>query len=207
MLARDGWELVNAEHRFASAQHVYWLPQRCDREAVCPGDCVKLIFRLLQGPDVEAEGPHHEWMWVTVGGVDGEAFYGVLDNEPVMPGGAALGMHVRFGPEHIVDILRVDGWQASAGEDILRCDAHGLSRMTYVCSHLAQGAAQRGFYTAEEPWPGNPRPDAWCATCEAALQRFGSWDEAGDQEPKLAILCGGCYDNCRERNRTTNGAA
>jgi hypothetical protein len=32
------------------------------------------------------------------------------------------------------------------------------------------------------------------------VEKGWDWDALGDRHPKLAILCGGCYDLMRERN-------
>jgi hypothetical protein len=200
MLERDGWALDDAELRLIEGRSIYWLPARADRVSVQPGDVVKLIFRIAQTLDPRHEDPHYEWMWVKVEHAMAGWWRGTLDNDPHKPGRTRCGMTVWFRPEHIIDLLKADGWRASEGEDVLRCDSHGHSHVTYVCEHLVDGATGRGFYTAEAPWPGNPRPDAWCAACEAILEEAGSWEAAGDRHPKLAILCGGCYDACRQRN-------
>ena len=200
VLSRDGWTLDDAELRLMEGRSIYWLPDRGDRLAVESGDLAKLIFRIASLDDTAHDPSHCEWMWVEVDKAEDGWWHGALANDPQQPGRTEYGMSVWFRPEHVIDIIKPDGWRASEGEDILRCGTHGLSQPTYVCEHLAHGAAGRGFFTAEPPWPANPRPDAWCGACEAILQEAGSWEAAGDRHPKLALLCGGCYDACRERN-------
>ncbi len=201
-LARDGWALDDAEVRLIEGRSAYWLPDRADRIAIAPGDHAKLIFRIAPAPDTANGESHCEWMWVAVDAVAEGWWHGTLDNDPKEPGRTHYGMSVWFRPEHVIDILKPDGWRASEGEGILRCHTHGLSHTSYVCEHLAHGGAGLGFHTAERPWPVNPRPDAWCDQCQGVLQEVGSWEAAGDRHPKLAILCGGCYDACRRRNST-----
>ncbi|HEX7665404.1 MAG TPA: hypothetical protein VF407_12855, partial [Polyangiaceae bacterium] len=42
-------------------------------------------------------------------------------------------------------------------------------------------------------------PDAWCDLCQAAFEREGEWNERN--EPNISVICTGCYETRRERNR------
>ena len=83
-------------------------------------------------------------------------------------------------------------------EGIVQCGEHGESRASFVCGHLVHGAGL-GFYTADDP--GNPRPDAWCGTCERLrLAHGGEWPEDLEATLGVTLQCGGCYDRARARN-------
>ena len=85
----------------------------------------------------------------------------------------------------------------SDSSEKLTCERHGETPVTYVCKHLRAGVAC-GYHAsaerADDPWP-----DAWCDACEAAFQREGEWNDTN--EPDITILCTGCYEETRERNR------
>jgi hypothetical protein len=87
----------------------------------------------------------------------------------------------------------VGGGAASPGDGMLECARHGTRQATFVCGHLAATLAepsQVGFFTSDDP--DNPRPDAWCAACEARVQRTGAeWTEnAAPHGEKLLYLNG-----------------
>ena len=85
---------------------------------------------------------------------------------------------------------------------LVECAEHGPRQATYVCRHLVQSLHDGravGFFCAEPG--GNPRPDAWCASCEARLQRTGGeWTEESEGFAGVTLLCAGCYDRVRELN-------
>jgi len=79
----------------------------------------------------------------------------------------------------------------------ITCAVHGAQQQTFVCQHIAQGFLDRkrvGFFWAAGD-PENPRPDAWCHSCNARVNAAGGeWvGEALDSlQPK--IMCSSCYD-------------
>jgi len=143
-------------------------------------------------------------MWVRVDGESGSFFTGCLANDPRAPGRMARGLRVWFGAEHIVDILRADGGQASALHRLVRCDAHGSTQPAFVCRHLATGE-DLGFHAANEP--GNPRPEAWCDACDQILREEGwEWTDRAEQAVRITLLCAACYDAAEARNRRAPAA-
>jgi hypothetical protein len=195
----DRWSLQNAEDRLARGDGIYWLPDRWTREHleehVPEGGHVKLLF-VIQNPTDLAK-PVVERMWVTFCGRDGAFYHGHLANEPRTPGTARQGMPVWFLPEHVIDHAGPEGEnQASESADAVRCSRHGLSHQCFVCEHLTPDSDGRGFNTAD---PDSLRPDAWCDRCHEELTRAGSW-EAATAEPKIHLVCGGCYDALRRRH-------
>jgi hypothetical protein len=78
------------------------------------------------------------------------------------------------------------------------CHAHGASHATWVCRHLRFGHSL-GFHTAGDD-PRDPRPDAWCATCDAHLREEGGWTDRLRDFADLTLICAGCYDEVKERN-------
>jgi hypothetical protein len=82
--------------------------------------------------------------------------------------------------------------------DPVRCEAHGETRATYMCCHLATGVAC-GFHA--DASPDDPWPDAWCDLCEERFQAEGSeWTPALEELADISLLCTHCYDAARERN-------
>ena len=80
---------------------------------------------------------------------------------------------------------------------------HGSKQATFVCQHIVGSLRNRnrvGFYVAE--YPGNPRPDAWCAACEAKLQRTGmDWTDESEAIADVQLLCGAFYDQAKALNQ------
>ena len=90
------YELVDAEVRALENPSAFAIPDRQARDAIAPGQLVKLIFR---GDEIGSER-----MWVEVEKrVPGGGYIGRLDNEPVVVD-LELDDEVRFGPEHIIEI-------------------------------------------------------------------------------------------------------
>jgi hypothetical protein len=199
----DGWTLEDAEDRYQRGEDLYWLPPRWEREHLEDHlearVYAKLIFLIRFRTHEGREDVRGERMWVNVAAREGEYYHGHLANEPHTTAGSAHeGMAVWFRPEHVIDLIVGEGEPASRSASTLQCSSHGISERCYVCEHLV-GAAEQGFHTADDPEAN--RPDAWCDECERVLDQFGSWEDAGDLQPKLSILCGGCYDAARERNQ------
>jgi hypothetical protein len=78
------------------------------------------------------------------------------------------------------------------------CDRHGPSSATFVCQHVANGVGVGLFTSAEDP--DDPRPDAWCAACEAMVNAAGGWDERTEAIAGITLLCESGYDEARARN-------
>lgn len=195
----DGWSLQDAEDRLERGDGIYWLPDRWVREHleeyVPEGGHAKLLF-VIRDPD-DPTNPVVERMWVELSGREGDFYHGHLANEPRTRGAACEDMAVWFRAEHVIDYAGPDGEdRASERADALRCSRHGLSHRCYVCEHLTPDSEGRGFNTAD---PDGARPDAWCDRCHEVFTRAGSW-EAAEDEPKICIVCGGCYDALRQRH-------
>ena len=70
----DGWCLEDGEALHREAPDTFWLPALERREALQPGDLVKLIFRISVDGDEEPVAV--ERMWVLVRGRVGEHYFG-----------------------------------------------------------------------------------------------------------------------------------
>ncbi|MDR3352449.1 MAG: hypothetical protein LBO00_05485 [Zoogloeaceae bacterium] len=81
--------------------------------------------------------------------------------------------------------------------DDLHCSQHGAGHVAYICEHLANRPEQRwhcDYPTEETPWP-----DAWCDTCDAALQAAGGdWDD--ESAPEIKIICHHCYEELQGKS-------
>jgi hypothetical protein len=81
----------------------------------------------------------------------------------------------------------------------ITCSAHGETPATFMCRHVATGAAC-GFHASAED-PSDRWPDAWCDLCEEAFQAAGGeWNEASEAGLDAKVLCTHCYDDARARN-------
>ena len=82
----------------------------------------------------------------------------------------------------------------------VECQEHGVQPATFVCRHLVQALRDGvpvGFFCAEDP--DNPRPDAWCASCEKVVQSTGGeWNDESEREAGVTMICGECYDRVRQ---------
>jgi hypothetical protein len=193
----DGWSLQNAEERFERADNLYWLPDRWIREHledhVPDGGFAKLLFMIHDAENPRA--PVIERMWVTVSGRDGTFYHGHLANEPYTRGTAKEGMPVWFNAEHVIDYGDSECEnRASEQAGAIECGQHGLSHRCYVCEHLTLESDDRGFHTGPAD---TPRPDAWCDQCHEVFLRAGENWEAAEHEPKIRLVCGGCYDRLK----------
>jgi hypothetical protein len=79
--------------------------------------------------------------------------------------------------------------------DELDCAQHGKAHTTYVCEHLIAEPVQK--WHCDYPDADNPRPDAWCAVCDAHYQAAGEWNESNENLVPIKLLCHGCYDDAR----------
>jgi hypothetical protein len=73
----------------------------------------------------------------------------------------------------------------------VECELHGETSATFVCVHLCGGVGC-GFHCAADE-PDDAWPDAWCDLCDR------EWNDG--KEPKIQLLCTGCYETVRARNR------
>ena len=78
------------------------------------------------------------------------------------------------------------------------CERHGDMQETFVCEHLLHGS-RLGFFTDPKD-ENNPRPDAWCSSCENVRSAHGGWNEESEALINVKLLCGGCYDEIKGRN-------
>lgn len=84
----------------------------------------------------------------------------------------------------------------------VRCGEHGVNPEAVVCKHLLFGK-YRGFFCDLED-PHNPYPDAWCHACELIRLEHNGWTDATEELMELALVCGGCYEEIRQRNLRGN---
>jgi len=60
-----------------------------------------------------------------------------------------------------------------------------------------------GFHS-EEPSEEEPFPDAWCDDCNLIFQAHGGWNEESEKLVSISLLCSGCYELARIRNKGTD---
>jgi hypothetical protein len=193
--ADDGWALVDAERAYRERDGVYWVPPEELRRGLRPGALAKLLFAWADSGDGD---PGRERMWVEIERVEEDgAFEGRLRDEPVAIAPIGEGAWIAAGPEHVVDVISEPGGKPSSeASELVRCEGHGWSEPCFVCEHVAEGT-DAGFH---EGGDGTQlRPDAWCDACDARVAAAGSWELV--EEPRVLLVCGGCYDRLRDRNR------
>jgi hypothetical protein len=78
------------------------------------------------------------------------------------------------------------------------CERHGDMQEAFLCEHLLHGD-QLGFHS-DPPVASDPRPDAWCSTCELVRLEHGGWNEESEALINVKLVCGGCYDEIKARN-------
>jgi hypothetical protein len=85
----------------------------------------------------------------------------------------------------------------------VECPEHGSQPATFVCQHIVQSlrdGVPRGFL-----WPagtGMERPDAWCVSCDDAVEATGGeWTDESEAEAGVTLLCAACYDRAKEMNK------
>ena len=106
---QDFWQLRSGEESHRQHSDSFWLPPLEQRQALQRGQSARLIFDI-EGEDddgtVEVQG---ERMWVVVAEQVGDAYIGILDNQPACLE-PADGVYLRFGAEvpfraeHVIDI-------------------------------------------------------------------------------------------------------
>jgi len=117
---RDYWQLRSAVASHREHSDTFWIPPLERRQNLKRGQSARLIFDIeAQGESgaVEVQG---ERMWVIVAERLGDAYIGILDNQPALIGASddvyvCFGAEVPFLPEHVVDIgdppADYAGWQ------------------------------------------------------------------------------------------------
>lgn len=95
------WGLLDAEAQHRAFPDAFPIPTRTEREALQPGDMVKMVFVLDPPP---ASGPNAERMWVEVRSIDEGAYEGRLTNDPSVITDLQAGTFLAFGPEHVAGI-------------------------------------------------------------------------------------------------------
>lgn len=85
---------------------------------------------------------------------------------------------------------------------LVECRRHGPQEETFVCEHVVQSLRDgrpRGFYWSDRV--ETARGDAWCSTCNEALQAAGGeWTAETEKLANVKLLCGACYDEAKRLN-------
>lgn len=103
-LEDDGWTLEDGETIAAQYPDTFWIPEQAQREALQPGQVVKLIFRIAVEDEAGNEEVHVERMWVIVTGREGTLYQGELDNQPYCTDEMNPGFPVCFEARHVINI-------------------------------------------------------------------------------------------------------
>lgn len=101
----DGWCLDDGAEYHRAAPDTFWIPELTHREALWPGDLVKLIFRIAV--DDPEEPVAVERMWVIVRERIPGGYLGILDNDPSSIDENEefwSGIELPFEPRHVIDI-------------------------------------------------------------------------------------------------------
>jgi hypothetical protein len=199
-LAEDGWSLLDVERAYRARDGVYWVPPAEARRALRPGALARLLFAWA---DAAPDDPGRERLWVEVERIeDGGRFVGRLLNEPVAVAPIGEGARIPAGPEHVLDVVSAPGERSlSERSDLVRCEGHGWSEPCFVCEHVTEGE-DLGFHEGGDP--ARLRPDAWCDACDLLVVGVEGWGEV-EPHPRVVLVCGGCYDLFRDRNRQARG--
>ena len=100
----DHYELDNAEEIHREYPDSFWMPEKAIREALQPGNLVKLIFRMEEtagSDDVSVER-----MWVEVTEKKPSSYLGVLSNDPAGSECVKCGQLVRFQACHVIEVYK-----------------------------------------------------------------------------------------------------
>jgi hypothetical protein len=96
------WGLLDAESQNEAFPDAFPIPSRAERDALRPGDMVKLVFVLDPPP---ASGPNAERMWVEVRATQPDGVVeGWLTNQPVVITSLDPGALVAFEARHVAGI-------------------------------------------------------------------------------------------------------
>lgn len=98
MTMENSWNLVNAEEEAQRYPTSFEIPSSECRESLKGNDRAKLIFRDSVGC---------ERMWVELTSACGTLYTGKLINSPISLKGIQFGDKVEFGPEHVIDFMKI----------------------------------------------------------------------------------------------------
>lgn len=106
---RDSWRLRSGEESHQAHPDKFWIPPERARRELRLGQAAKLIFEILATEKDGSTSISGERMWVIVSERVGDAYIGILDNEPVsieQSQGFYLcrGAEIPFLAEHVIDI-------------------------------------------------------------------------------------------------------
>jgi hypothetical protein len=104
-LARDDWELENAEEQNSGPSVQFQLPSREERTELREGAQVILLFRFRDDAGA-GDGESVERMVVFIDRVAGATYEGTLQSRPESGAVLQQGDRISFGPEHVAAILR-----------------------------------------------------------------------------------------------------
>jgi hypothetical protein len=108
----DGWQLESGVEHHATAPETFEIPSEEIRHRLFPGSDAKLIFTLRTEDGRIAV----ERMWVRVTGYTDDAYEGVLNSDPETAGvPLSSGDRVNFRPDHVIDALPPENWDAATG--------------------------------------------------------------------------------------------
>ena len=93
------YSLEDGELYHRDAPDTFEIPSLAAREALVPGEIVKLMFRITNAGESQVER-----MWVIVGDKDADGYVGALDNQPATTDLMRPGMKVHFQPRHVITI-------------------------------------------------------------------------------------------------------
>lgn len=108
-LDHDSWQLPSGEDRHRRYPDTFWIPAVESRQQLKRGDAVKLIFEIALTDEDGTMDVSTERMWVIVVERVGNAYIGILDNQPatVAPsddGYLRFGAEIPFTAEHVIAI-------------------------------------------------------------------------------------------------------
>lgn len=87
-----------------------------------------------------------------------------------------------------------------ADRSIVQCGTHGNVGSAFVCSHLLTQGPPLGFHEADFD-PEDPEPQAWCDTCEKAVQSAGDWTDDLVAWADIRLVCEFCFADLRAHHR------
>jgi hypothetical protein len=79
----------------------------------------------------------------------------------------------------------------------IACGTHGEVLPAFACCHLSlKSERPLGFIEPEvEP---DDEPQAWCAACDAMLEREGDWNEISLAYADVRLVCEFCFAKLRD---------
>lgn len=95
------WGLLDAEAQHLAHPDAFPIPSEPERNALKPGDQVRLIFVLEEDP---LEGPNAERMWVEVTQTSAEGLQGRLTAPSTVIADLPAGVVLEFEPRHVAGI-------------------------------------------------------------------------------------------------------